>query len=84
MTERKLEKLSWCETSASTGCYHLREISPAGLKLGGGADTLTLCGLKAAWDNNYPVTWDSIRARPEYGWPCKSCAEIIQRSDEKA
>lgn len=43
-----------CETVHAI-TVHLRRLSVAGVKYGGGADTLALCGAKAAWDlrNDY-------------------------------
>jgi len=49
---------SFCETIAAPpgGKWHLRELTEKGQKFGGGADSPTLCGLKAAWDINVPIT----------------------------
>ncbi len=69
-------KYSFCETIAAY-VWHIRPLTDAGKKLGGGADTLTLCGLKAAWDINTPVNvsipLDGI---------CFKCRQVYRRVNE--
>lgn len=48
-------KFSICETMAAYS-WHLRELTDAGHKFGGGADTETLCGLDAQWDIEVQIT----------------------------
>lgn len=47
-----MPKYAFCETvhASGTSPWHIRELTSAGKKLGGGADTLALCGRKASWD----------------------------------
>jgi len=45
---------SFCETLAAN-LWHIRQLTDAGQKRGGGADTPTLCGLTAAWDVSAPI-----------------------------
>ena len=45
----------FCETIACV-VWHLRVLTSIGPKYGGGADSLALCGAKALWDLNVPVT----------------------------
>lgn len=48
---------SYCETVTSSGAspWHIRQLTEAGRKLGGGADTPALCGRVVAWDLLSPV-----------------------------
>lgn len=53
--------ISIAETLASTNHYHLRQVGPSGLRLGGGlsllgAEGLALCGAEVAWDTSLPLT----------------------------
>lgn len=67
---------SFCETIAATGPWHIRKLSAAGKKLGGGADTKTLCGLEAAWDINCEISDVSLadpQDRQQPGRPCPAC-----------
>lgn len=43
---------TFCESAGASGisAWHIRQLSKQGLKLGGGADTLSLCGKKMCWD----------------------------------
>ena len=62
---------------AAMGAWHIRELTDAGKKFGGGADTPTLCGLKAAWDVRAEITQERLdrdttkRRRP--GDACAAC-----------
>jgi len=53
----------FCEpvTAASLAPWHIRERGPKGRMLGGGADTLALCGRKVSWDLKVDVTPESMR-----------------------
>jgi len=48
----------FCEpvTASSRSRWHIRKVGPKGMMLGGGADTLSLCGRTVAWDINVPIT----------------------------
>lgn len=59
---------SFCETNAAY-VYHIRRLTPAGRKLGGGADTPALCGRKVSWDVPTPVD-----LTPPLNGLCKECA----------
>ena len=50
-----------CETQYATPLSpeHLRQITAAGPKIGGGADTTALCGRVVAWDT-HPATADDV------------------------
>lgn len=45
-------QFSFCETitAGPETPWHIRELTSAGRKLGGGADTLSLCNKKVSWD----------------------------------
>jgi hypothetical protein len=49
---------SFCETTHAgpLSPWHIRELTMAGKKFGGGADTLALCGRKVAWDLEVIIT----------------------------
>ena len=77
MRKRPGMYFSFCETVHAMGPWHLRQ-HPMGVvhKYGGGADTPTLCGLKAAWDIRAPVTTENImRESTEPGRTCSTCRE---------
>lgn len=59
---------SVCETVAAIK-PHLRVLTSTGKHLGGGADSNTLCGLKACWDTNIPVPKQGEPAE----WLCARC-----------
>lgn len=66
---------TYCETVAAI-VWHIRQLSDAGPKYSGGADTRTLCGGQAAWDIQCEINEATLKARPgEPGRPCKVCAE---------
>lgn len=75
MKVMEFSNLTWCETIAASGRYHLRILSDRGRKVSGGSDTKTLCGLQPSWDitESYPVNKETILANPHYGWPCREC-----------
>ena len=58
---RKIESkitYSFCEsiTATAISSWHIRKLSDKGQKLGGGADTLSLCGRNVCWDLNVEIT----------------------------
>jgi hypothetical protein len=59
-----MTKYAYCET-ISAYVWHIRPLTKAGLKLGGGADTPALCGAKVLWDIQCSVdpiapAWDTV------------------------
>ena len=67
------KELVVCETSTSTGSYHLRVVGPEGKKMGGGAPD-SLCGRKMGWDTLIPLS--SYGLPGNYGHCCKKCLEL--------
>jgi hypothetical protein len=67
-----MTRFAFCESVAATGAspWRIRELSERGLKLGGGADTLALCGrdLHGGWDLEVPITGHHLNQR------CRGCA----------
>jgi hypothetical protein len=51
-TKTPVRLFALCErVTASPGSpHHIRELTEVGMKRGGGADTLALCGAEVAWD----------------------------------
>jgi len=51
-------KYAFCETvtAASRTPWHIRQLTKAGLKLGGGADTKSLCDRVVCWDINVELS----------------------------
>lgn len=49
---------AFCESIYATGTspWHIRKLTSKGIKLGGGADTESLCGRKMAWDLDVKIT----------------------------
>lgn len=76
---------AFCEpvTATPTSYWHIREVGPEGLKLGGGVPNAPLCGrdLRHGWDLTSKVTPESAstssQPRPGDGriFLCPSCAE---------
>lgn len=66
---------SFCESVHATGTspWHIRELTAAGRKLGGGADTPALCGrdLCKGWDLNVEMTDHHL------SHACKKCVEVF-------
>jgi hypothetical protein len=64
---------SYCETAtaAATTPWHIRELTEAGKKLGGGADTPALCGRKVSWDLN------TVVRDLNYEFVCKECRKRL-------
>lgn len=56
------EKFYFCEPvwATSTSRWHIRPTGPKGKMLGGGADTLALCGMVVAWDTNPRVDAETV------------------------
>jgi len=49
---------AFCETmtAGAFAPWHIRKLTTAGRKLGGGSDTPALCGRKVAWDLSVEIT----------------------------
>ena len=77
-------KYSFCETTASY-LWHIRPLSDAGRKLGGGADTETLCGLMPSWDVNCEITPKALEVKGPIGVgkPCPRCAQAYNDHSER-
>ena len=62
---------SFCESAWATSRtpWHIRELSAAGRKLGGGADTPAICGREVAWDLEVEITEHHL------AHCCQKCAE---------
>lgn len=69
-----VDEFSFCESMHATGTspWHIRKLTAQGRKLGGGADTVALCGREVAWDLEVKVT-------PEFGdFVCSKCVDEFQ------
>ena len=72
-----MPQYSFCESSHAGpfSPWHIRKLKEAGRKLGGGADTPSLCGKKVAWDLKSEVTHIG-RALAGGGHVCNECSEV--------
>lgn len=54
---------SFCETATAgpQTRWHIRPLTDRGRKLGGGADTPALCGVKVSWDLSTPINYHHLR-----------------------
>lgn len=84
--QRPLDRFAYCEPNTATGLdtWHIRRLTDAGRRLGGGIDTPTLCGRDwQGWDLEAPVTvanaFDGSRHINDAGRPdvCRRCAEAL-------
>ena len=66
---------SICENMHGHPCgpWHIRALSAVGKKLGGGADTLSLCGRKMTWDR------DVIINERQLSVACKKCVDLYRQ-----
>ena len=73
--ELYIPQYSFCETgtATSTSNWHIRKITNNGLKLGGGADTPSLCGRKVCWDLKVKIEKIGLEHC------CKNCAKEYQK-----
>jgi len=64
---------SFCETvtATATSPWHIRKLTEKGKKLGGGADSLALCGIMVSWDLKTDI--DEIHLKHA----CKKCVERL-------
>jgi hypothetical protein len=77
---------SFCETLAATGPWHIRRLTAEGMKLHGGADTKTLCGLNAAWDTPAEISTKVLSKASEWfrpGRPCPACTQAYNAHVER-
>jgi hypothetical protein len=72
----KTTEYSFCEGvhSGPNSKWHIRKLSDIGRKLGGGADTLSLCGKQVPWDMKVEVTYYHLNNNS-----CKKCLEEYNR-----
>ncbi len=65
-----MRKYVFCEHVQATSYspWHIRNLGPKGLCLGGGADTSALCGREVHWDLSVELTEHHL------GHCCKACA----------
>ena len=65
---------SFCETATAGGAspWHIRTLTGIGRKLGGGADTPSLCGRQVAWDIGVELTEHHV------GHCCPKCRAIFE------
>lgn len=74
-----MTRYSFCETVAATGPWHIRILSEIGHKYSGGADTKTLCGLKAAWDVRHEFEANLIEPDGRlHSSTCASCLTVYK------
>ena len=72
---------SFCESvhATSTSPWHIRPLTSAGRKLGGGIDTPSLCGVvRVGWDLKTPI--DDVRLR--HCGVCKTCKAVYRERTE--
>ena len=79
MAKRNLDAYSFCEsvTATSISPWCIRPLTAVGRKLGGGADTPSLCGrvrVGYGWDLQVPVDLKLSRA-------CPRCVEALERRE---
>lgn len=72
---------TFCETIAAS-LKHIRQLTDAGRKLGGGADSPTLCGTKPAWDLKLDATIETVagaKQETRNGMRlCRGCAAAFE------
>jgi hypothetical protein len=76
------DQYSFCETPAAF-LWHIRELSDAGPKPHGGADTPTLCGREAAWDIRCEITPASLQTVAEVG-AGKRCPHCVKAYKDRS
>ena len=71
---------SFCETMFASGVtpWHIRKLTEVGRKLGGGADTESLCGKRVSWDLNVEITPHHLTHC------CLYCRRIYEQGAENA
>jgi hypothetical protein len=75
---------SFCEivTAGANTPWHLRQLTEAGRKLGGGADTPGLCGREVSWDLSLPVRRFEIASGRIAPIVCKECRRVYLNTEE--
>ncbi len=73
-TTKKIPQFAFCETVFASGSspWHIRKLTNQGLKLGGGADTKSLCDREMAWDLKVEITPHHLTHC------CHKCAQKFQ------
>lgn len=74
-------KYSYCESVYATGIspWHIRILTEAGQKKGGGADTLSLCGREMGWDVVEPMSEQVMAERGQYSVnTCRKCGDAYR------
>ena len=68
----------FCETQYATGTtpWHIRPLTENGIKLGGGADTKSLCGREVSWDLEVEMTNLNLLVS------CPACGTIFDGIDK--
>jgi hypothetical protein len=72
---RSSVEYSFCETAVAS-CYsswHIRALTKVGRKLGGGADTMSLCEREVSWDLDVPISAFHLSRNT-----CSGCLENYQ------
>ena len=69
---------AFCESvhAQARSPWHIRMLTEAGPKFGGGADTKALCERVVAWDLNVDITEHHL------GHSCTQCVEIYRQQKE--
>ena len=76
----RVDPYAFCESTFATplGKWHIRKVTEAGLKLGGGIDTPSLCGhVKEGWDLSVPLTEHHLEHA------CPRCVEAYRKLEAK-
>ncbi len=70
---------AFCEadTAGPFSPWHIRLLTDAGLKLGGGADTESLCGRRVSWDRKIAISPRLLREA------CLNCSRLYAASSGK-
>jgi hypothetical protein len=89
---------AFCESVTGIGPWHIRKLGPAGLKLGGGIDTPSLCGRLrplgdhtaerlggGGWDLEVRITPGQLTPPPVGTIPhvCRDCPGIYRKETGK-
>lgn len=73
---------AFCENVAagSASPWHIRRLTEKGKKLGGGVDTMALCGHVVHWDRQFSVSRVACIALSD-GETCHKCSAIYMALD---
>lgn len=71
------KKYAFCESmyASGTSVWHIRALTEAGRKLGGGADSHALCNREVAWDLDVDITPHHLTHC------CQECARIMWKQE---